>query len=51
MLLAALGVFGASLTYAAQPVARAASSCSGATLNVVAHEDDDLLFLSPDLIR
>ena len=23
----------------------------GGTLNIVAHEDDDLLFLSPDLIR
>ena len=29
----------------------AASSSSGPTLNVVAHEDDDLLFLSPDLLH
>jgi LmbE family N-acetylglucosaminyl deacetylase len=30
--------------------AQAAQSCSqGTTLNVVAHEDDDILFLSPDL--
>ena len=28
------------------------SGCArGRTLNIVAHEDDDLLFLSPDLIR
>lgn len=25
--------------------------CSGGTVNVVAHQDDDLLFLSPDLLR
>jgi LmbE family N-acetylglucosaminyl deacetylase len=52
VLLAAFGVFGTSFMHAAQPVARAASSCAlGATLNVVAHEDDDLLFLSPDLLH
>lgn len=29
-----------------------AAGCSlGSTLNVVAHEDDDLLFLSPDLLH
>jgi LmbE family N-acetylglucosaminyl deacetylase len=28
-----------------------ASSTTGATLNIVAHEDDDLLFLSPDLLH
>ncbi len=32
--------------------ATAASACtSGTTLNIVAHEDDDLLFLSPDLLH
>ncbi|HEY7417986.1 MAG TPA: PIG-L family deacetylase, partial [Ktedonobacteraceae bacterium] len=28
-----------------------ASAASGVTLNIVAHEDDDLLFLSPDLLH
>ena len=28
-----------------------AAPCSGATLNVVAHPDDDLLFLSPDVLH
>ena len=33
-------------------LARASTSCSsGTTLNVVAHQDDDLLFLSPDLLH
>ena len=27
------------------------SSAAGRTLNIVAHEDDDLLFLSPDLLH
>src|ERR1700694_2302046 len=27
------------------------SATSGTTLNIVAHEDDDLLFLSPDLLH
>lgn len=32
--------------------ATAASACTlGATLNIVAHEDDDLLFMSPDLLH
>ena len=34
----------------AAPVARAAESCSGGSLHIVAHEDDDLLFTSPDLL-
>ena len=29
----------------------ACSVASGKTLNIVAHEDDDLLFLSPDLLH
>jgi LmbE family N-acetylglucosaminyl deacetylase len=32
-------------------VANRVLAASGATLNIVAHEDDDLLFLSPDLLH
>ncbi len=31
--------------------ARFASAATGSILNIVAHEDDDLLFLSPDLLH
>lgn len=31
--------------------AQTLSCSSGSTLNIVAHEDDDLLFLSPDLLN
>ncbi len=39
------------LSYVALTAAPAAASSSGPTLNIVAHEDDDLLFLSPDLLH
>lgn len=41
----------ALLFLSSAPLILAQSACSsGSTLNIVAHEDDDLLFLSPDLI-
>lgn len=36
---------------ATQPRAATASCPDGTTMNVVAHEDDDLIFLSPDLLH
>src|SRR5205085_11614279 len=37
---------------AATTGAAATAACpSGATMNIVAHQDDDLLFLSPDLLH
>jgi LmbE family N-acetylglucosaminyl deacetylase len=36
----------------AEAAAAATAACpSGASLNIVAHEDDDLLFLNPDILR
>ncbi|HSH55220.1 MAG TPA: PIG-L family deacetylase, partial [Candidatus Limnocylindrales bacterium] len=34
-----------------QPINNGTSCAKGVTLNIVAHQDDDLLFLSPDLLR
>jgi GlcNAc-PI de-N-acetylase len=31
------------------PTAGSAATCTGATINIVAHEDDDLLFQNPDI--
>ncbi len=53
--LASIVVIIGSLTFAPfSPIKRAsaASVCTlGATLNIVAHEDDDLLFLNPDVLH
>jgi LmbE family N-acetylglucosaminyl deacetylase len=38
-------------SFSHQPASAAVSCSSGKTLNIVAHEDDDLLFLSPDLLH
>jgi LmbE family N-acetylglucosaminyl deacetylase len=39
------------LLFSPQDTSATAACPSGATMNVVAHEDDDLLFLSPDLLH
>jgi LmbE family N-acetylglucosaminyl deacetylase len=45
-----LAIWGVGMFQAAS--ARASAGCTaGATMNVVAHPDDDLLFLSPDLLH
>lgn len=42
----------AAATLAGPPAAQAGPGCpAGAIMNVVAHQDDDLLFLSPDLLH
>ena len=43
-------LLGAGVLVAASTPASAAG-CTGGVINFVAHEDDDLLFLSPDLVR
>lgn len=48
----ALTVAGAIVPVGGPSTARANPSCpQGAVFNVVAHQDDDLLFLSPDLLH
>jgi LmbE family N-acetylglucosaminyl deacetylase len=46
-----LAVLGQQFVLMPGSSAGAAPVCSGSTLNVVAHPDDDLLFLSPDLLH
>jgi LmbE family N-acetylglucosaminyl deacetylase len=41
----------APLSYVALKTTSALAATAGPTLNIVAHEDDDLLFLSPDLLH
>ena len=51
-LLISLALLGAATALLQSSPAGAAVNCSGgSTVNVVAHQDDDLLFLSPDLIH
>ncbi|GAA99728.1 uncharacterized protein L969DRAFT_19103 [Mixia osmundae IAM 14324] len=40
-----------TLFYLADSVARASSLCTGGTVIIVAHPDDDLLFVSPDMLN
>ncbi len=48
----AVVLFGTLLSSFVQPASAADSACSaGKVLNVVAHQDDDILFLSPDLLH
>ncbi|OGM25932.1 hypothetical protein A2627_02290 [Candidatus Woesebacteria bacterium RIFCSPHIGHO2_01_FULL_39_28] len=47
-----LGCLTLFIIFSSLSTAHAATSCpNGTTLNIVAHEDDDLLFLSPDLFH
>jgi LmbE family N-acetylglucosaminyl deacetylase len=49
--IAGVGRSGSVRVVEASALAPATGCARGKTLNIVAHEDDDLLFLSPDLIR
>ncbi len=49
--LAGAGVVVVSINFVPFGTTKIASAASGSTLNFVAHEDDDLLFLSPDLLH
>jgi hypothetical protein len=47
----AMGVMSARSTRLVPATDTAGGCPRGKTMNIVAHEDDDLLFLSPDLLR
>lgn len=49
--LVSLVVVGSLLGLAIVPSLAATTCSSGTTMNFVAHEDDDLLFMSPDLLH
>jgi len=49
-LLAALAIFVLALAALGSPTAAQAADCPETVVNIVAHQDDDLFFMSPDLV-
>ena len=49
--LSVLAILTLALLVAAEPTGAQAATCQHSSMNIVAHEDDDLLFMSPDLVE